>query len=276
MAKAVKLGQNFLVDKNIARKIVGEFLPQIAGGDMPDPASRSLGTGGPVLEIGAGPGILSEMLLEAIPAERLTLVEIDPYLVRNLRQRLGDRVRILEKNILDIDLAGLFQGRKVAVIGNLPYHISKELVDWFIAQRAEIETAVLMLQKDFIDKLLSAGGKKYNAQSVVFSLLFESRRCFNVFPGSFAPRPRVMSTVLAVSPAESPLQAQGDEFYRFARLCFSERRKTLYNNLFPRHGATALQAAFADAAIPAQARAEQLPLRTFHEIFLALSASTGP
>ena len=67
-----------------------------------------------------------------------------------------------------------------------------------------------MLQKDFVDKLLSARrapSKKYNAQSVVFQLLFQARRCFNVPAGAFTPAPKIMSTVLAVRPADSPLQA---------------------------------------------------------------------
>ena len=122
MVKSAKIGQNFLHDKNIAAKIVNVFLPQP----------------GPVLEIGAGPGILSGLLLEKIPPGRLTLVEVDHFLAQRLRERFGGEPRILEKNILEVDLAGLFPGQPVAVIGNLPYHISKALIDWFIAQRAMI------------------------------------------------------------------------------------------------------------------------------------------
>jgi 16S rRNA (adenine1518-N6/adenine1519-N6)-dimethyltransferase len=240
MAKAAKIGQNFLHDKNIAAKIINAFLPQP----------------GPVLEIGAGPGILSAMLLEKIPAGDITLVEIDRFLAQRLRERFGDRVRIMESDILGIDLAKLFpqeqhkssadfggsdlsvpQGQhkssadfggsdlsvpqgQVAVIGNLPYHISKALVDWFIAQRAGISAAVLMLQKDFVDKLLSKpGGKKYNAQSVVFQLLFQARRCFNVSAGSFTPAPRIMSTVLAISPAPSPVPPASCASANAARRC---------------------------------------------------------
>ena len=215
-----------------------------------------------MLEIGAGPGILSGLLLEKIPPGRLTLVEVDPFLAQRLRERFGDEPRILEKSILEIDLAGLFQSQPVAVIGNLPYHISKALIDWFIAQRAMIGRAVLMLQKDFIDKLLSpAGNKKYNAQSVVFQTLFQVRRCFNVPAGAFVPAPKVLSTVLAVGPADSPLQAQGDEFYRFTRLCFGERRKTLGNNLGLHFNKNALAAAFTACGFSEQARAEQLPTR---------------
>jgi 16S rRNA (adenine1518-N6/adenine1519-N6)-dimethyltransferase len=260
MSKSAKLGQNFLHDKNIANKIINVFLPQP----------------GPVLEIGAGPGILSAMLLEKIPAAAITLVEIDRFLAQRLKERFGERSQILEKNILEIDLAALFPEQPVAVIGNLPYHISKELIDWFIAQRAAISAAVLMLQKDFVDKLLSpAGTKKYNAQSVVFQLLFLARRCFNVSAGSFTPAPKVTSTVIAIRPIASPLQTSAVEFYDFVRLCFAERRKTLLNNLVPHFEKQVLSAIAVDCAISDHTRAEQLPADRFLAFFAALKKSAA-
>jgi 16S rRNA (adenine1518-N6/adenine1519-N6)-dimethyltransferase len=255
MAKSAKIGQNFLHDKNIATKIINEFLPQP----------------GPVLEIGAGPGILSAMLLEKLPAGMLTLVEIDRFLALGLRQRFGDQVQVMENNILDIDLAAMYPDKKVAVIGNLPYHISKELIDWFIAQRVKISAAVLMLQKDFVDKLLSRENhKKFNAQSVVFQLLFQVRRCFNVSAGAFTPAPKVTSTVLAVQPLGSPLLAAADEFYNFVKLCFAGRRKTLWNNLAPHMEKDLLASMFAACGLEQRVRAEQLPADLFHKLFIRI------
>ncbi len=248
MPKSANLGQNFLHDKNIAAKIIDAFLPQP----------------GPVLEIGAGPGILSALLLAAIPADRVTLVEVDRFLAQGLRQRFGEGPRIIQEDILKIDLAGITPQERIAVIGNLPYHISKALIDWLIAQRGRIGAAVLMLQKDFVDKLLSAeNSKKYNAQSILFQLLFQARRCFHVPAGAFTPAPRIMSTVIAVRSADFPLAAAADEFYTFVKLCFAERRKTLWNNLAPHMDKNALAAAFTACALPATARAEQLPPARF-------------
>ena len=259
MAKSAKLGQNFLHNKNVAAKIVTEFLPQP----------------GPVLEIGAGPGILSELLLEKIPASQLTLVEIDPFLVQNLRQRFGSQLQIIDRDILDIDLAGMYPDEHVGIIGNLPYLISKDLIDWLIRQRAAIGSAVFMLQKDFVDKLLSPpGGKKYNAQSVVFQLLFQARRCFNVSPGSFIPRPRIVSTVLSVRPAESPLEVNVDKFHDFVKLCFVERRKTLWNNLAPHFEKHVLFATATACGLSDHARAEQLSAASFLAFFTALKNTT--
>jgi len=266
VAKSAKFGQNFLRDKNIATKIINEFLPQP----------------GPVLEIGSGPGILSELLLEKVPASLLTLVEIDPLLAQGLRRRFGSQLKIMERDILEIDLAKMYPLGRVSIIGNLPYHISKDLIDWFIAQRAKISEAVLMLQKDFVDKLLAspgglipAGGKKYNAQSVVFQLLFQPRRCFNVPAGAFSPAPKIMSTVLAVHRVDSPLQAAADEFYDFVKLCFAGRRKTLWNNLAAHIEKDLLASMFDACGLEQRVRAEQLPANSFYELFLTANEPTA-
>ena len=111
MPKSAKLGQNFLHDRNVARKIV----------DLLHEQQR------PLLEIGAGKGILSELLLERFAGRQVTLVEIDPALAAELERRFRGRAEIIGSDILQVDLAALFPRDKVTVIGNLPYHISKPL-----------------------------------------------------------------------------------------------------------------------------------------------------
>jgi 16S rRNA (adenine1518-N6/adenine1519-N6)-dimethyltransferase len=271
MPRSAKLGQNFLHDETYARRIVA-LLETSAG---------------PLLEIGAGRGVLSELLLEKYPGRPLTLIEIDPALAAGLEQRFagpegprrGGRVRIVDADILQIDLANMFPRARVVVIGNLPYHISKPLVDWFIFQQPGIGEAVLMLQKDFVDKLLAVHGgaaqgkgKKYNAQSVVFQLLFRARRCFDVPAGAFLPTPQIVSTVLHARPAEPGIPGRTADFYDFVKCCFSERRKTLWNNLATRFDKEVLAAAAVASGLPAQARAEQLPAGTFPEIFRLFSS----
>lgn len=260
MPKSAKLGQNFLRDKNTARRI-------IALAEAPS---------GPLLEIGAGKGILSEPLLDKFPGRRVALVEIDPALVPELERRFGARAEILAGDVLEIDLAKIFPQDRVTVIGNLPYQISKPLVDWFIRHREKISAAVLMLQKDFVDKLLSGENrKKYNAQSVMFQSVFRARRCFDVPRGAFAPAPRILSTVLAVLPADAPLGAGAGEFYGFLKSCFAERRKTLWNNLAAHGAGDTLPAGFAAAGVPARMRAEQLPPDRFFALFAALKEAAA-
>ena len=258
MTKSARLGQNFLRDSRIARRIV----------DLLEAPT------GPILEIGAGQGILSVLLLEKFPGQGITLVEVDPRLVAELERRFARRAEILAGDILQADLAGMFPGGRAAVIGNLPYHISKPLVDWLIAQRRGIGEAVLMLQKDFVDKLLSPpGGKKYNAQSVVFQLLFQARRCFDVPAGAFVPAPKVKSTVIAARPADSSLGDPAGPFYAFVKLCFTGRRKTLWNTLAPHYPHELL----AGAGLTSTIRAEQLSPGRFAELFGVLERSgSGP
>ena len=255
MGKSAKLGQNFLRDKNFARRIVGLL-------EAPT---------GPLLEIGAGKGILSGLLLEKFPGRRIALVEIDPAMVMELEHRFGDRAVVTAGDILRTDLAEIYPRERVSVIGNLPYHISKPLIDWFIAQRQKICEAVLMLQKDFVDKLLAeAGGKKYNAQSVIFQSLFQTRRCFDVPPGAFAPAPKIMSTVLAIQSTDSPLQSEADEFYDFVKLCFAGRRKTLWNNLSRFHPQDRLREAFDSVGRSSSVRAEEIHPRFFPPLYRLL------
>jgi 16S rRNA (adenine1518-N6/adenine1519-N6)-dimethyltransferase len=255
VGKSAKLGQNFLRDKNIALRIVGLLEA----------------SSGPLLEIGAGKGILSELLVEKFPSRRITLVEIDPVMVTELEYRFGDRAGITAGDILRTDLAEIYPKERVSVIGNLPYHISKPLIDWFIAQRQKICEGVLMLQKDFVDKLLAeAGSKKYNAQSVIFQLFFHTRRCFDVPPGAFAPTPKIMSTVLAIRSADSPLQSEADEFYDFVKLCFAGRRKTLWNNLSLFHPQDRLRAAFNSVGLSSSVRAEEIHPRFFPPLYRLL------
>lgn len=104
MGKSARLGQNFLRDANIARRIV----------DLVPPGS------GPLLEIGAGKGILSERLVGKFPGRRIALVEIDAFLLAELERRFHGRAEILHQDILQLDLAALFPGKTVTLVGNLP------------------------------------------------------------------------------------------------------------------------------------------------------------
>jgi len=263
MPKSAPLGQNFLRDEGFARRIV-----------------ELVETGrGTLLEIGAGHGILSGMLLERFPLRPVALIEVDANLASELERRFsgpegprrGGRIEVIRGDILQIDLGERFPAGPVTLVGNLPYHISKELIDWLIAQREKVDSAVLMLQKDFIDKLLApCGGKKYNAQSVVFQLLFRPRRRFDVPPGAFAPKPKVVSTVITARPLEPPCARVGD-LYAFVRLCFAERRKTLWNNLSCRFDRESLGAMASASGVPATARAEELPPEAFLALFTKAS-----
>lgn len=246
MRKA-KFGQHFLVNRSIAEKMAQTFLP----------------VKGPILEIGPGKGILTQHLLNRCPDSQITAVELDNTFFCELKNRFRESIEILNQSILHINLYELFPGedKVVNVIGNVPYYISKELLDWVITHHIKIKKGMFMMQKEFVNKLISPA----NAQSILFVWLFQVKKLFDVQPGSFSPRPGVKSSVFLFNRILSPLEKNIDvmDFYRFLRQCFRNRRKTLTNNLGASYDTKTVGEIFKKLYINPKVRAEQLTLEDF-------------
>lgn len=160
MAKQ-KLGQNFLHDRNIARRI----------------ANLVSGTKRIIVEIGPGKGIMTEILSVSAESERIIAVEKDTALYETLSTRELEKVDLLNRDILELDPSDLSGGSNITLLGNIPYYISKEIIDWIINGNRFIEEGVLMVQKEFFQKITAEPGTKIcNAQSVMFSTLFSSKK----------------------------------------------------------------------------------------------------
>ncbi len=251
MMRKAKLGQHFLVNRSIAEKMTQTFLP----------------VEGPILEIGPGKGILTQNLLNRCPGCRITAVELDNTLFCELKNRFNKctSIDLLNRNILHVDLDELFPGENEAVnvIGNVPYYISKELLDWVIAHHNKIKKGMFMMQKEFVNKLISPA----HAQSILFVWLYRVEKLFEVQPGSFSPRPRVKSSVFLferiLSSHEKDIEVDVMDFYRFLRQCFRNRRKTLFNNLCTSYETKTLADIFARLKLNPKVRAEQLTLKDF-------------
>jgi 16S rRNA (adenine1518-N6/adenine1519-N6)-dimethyltransferase len=262
--KRAKLGQNFLVNRHAAEKMVKKFLP----------------VNGPILEIGPGKGIMTQVLITHCRDNRIVAIELDKSLFSQLKEKIIEResVEILNRDILKTDLHQLFPGEDetVNVIGNVPYYISKELTDWVIRHRKTIKKGMLMMQKEFVEKLMSGPGSKlYNAQSVLFNGVFRVGKMFDVQPGSFSPPPRVKSTVFLFERMSSVFDVEIDaaDFYGFLRQCFRKRRKTLFNNLVSIYDTGRLTGIFAGLHLDSKVRAEQLKLEDFLDIYRLRRAS---
>jgi len=253
MMRKAKLGQHFLVNRSIAEKMTQTFLP----------------VEGPILEIGPGKGILTQNLLNRCPGCQITAVELDNTLFCELKNRFNKctSIDLLNRNILHVDLYELFpnENETVNVIGNLPYYISKELLDWVIAHHEKIKKGMFMMQKEFVNKFISPA----NAQSLLFAWLFRVEKLFDVQPGSFSPRPRVKSSVFLFERILSPLEKDihAVDFYDFLRHCCRNRRKTLLNNLGASYDTKTLLETFEKLRINPKARAEQLKLKDFLDIY---------
>jgi 16S rRNA (adenine1518-N6/adenine1519-N6)-dimethyltransferase len=258
-----KLGQNFLADRTTARTIVerAEVRPE----DV-------------IVEIGPGLGALTIPLSRA--ARTVIAIEKDRTLVRILgAELLGAgiaNVQVVEADVLDVDLAGLAlaAGRPVTVFGNLPYHISSQVVIQLIGARRLIPRAVLMFQKELAVRLrASPGSRAYGRITAMLRYCAVVRRLAGVAAARFFPAPQVDSEVLEIDfrwPTAYPPHDEG-RLFRLIAAAFGQRRKTLKNALVSGLSVrpqTVLHALMQAGIDPAR-RAETL----FPEEFVALEIS---
>lgn len=215
-ARAKKsLGQNFLVDANLQRKIVDAL-----GATDADE----------VLEIGPGRGALTRHLVGTV--RRLTLVELDDALAEALRRRYGERAdtRVVHGDVLEVSLPSLLDDPSGAlIVGNIPYNITTPIL-FKLLERPRPRTIVLMVQAEVADRITAAvGTKAYGALSVGVRSVARAERLFKVGRGAFRPVPRVESAVVRITPIRpEPLSAQEEErTRRLVKACFQWRRKQL-------------------------------------------------
>lgn len=219
-----RFGQHFLTQPAIARRIV---------------ALAAAGPTDTVLEIGPGRGALTALLAETTGT--LWLVEVDRDLAARLRDRFADRasVRVVEGDVLDVDLGDLLRGAApVVAVANLPYNISTPVLMKLLEEPALFSRLILMLQREVAERLCAApGGKTYGALSVAVQLVADVEIAFRVSPGAFTPRPKVESAVVVIHPRRPPAvsPAAAAEVRRLLRAVFGRRRKQLANALKTLH-----------------------------------------
>jgi len=272
-----KLGQHFLADDSYALQIVDAL------GDV----SRHT-----VLEIGPGRGVLTSLLAKR--ARRLIAVELDRVLAAQLRLRFGmfTNVEIIEADILSVDVDSLFGPKPglrrpgiefrpdpVKIVGNLPYYITSDILLRLFEYAKYFETLVLLVQREVADRIASKpGSSEYGLLSATAQLYARVEKLFTLPPGAFAPPPKVHSTALrlTIAPQQQQLglvDGQVEAFINFLRLSFSQKRKTLWNNLKSGYPEQLLRAALADSRIKPTTRAETLSLAESAALFHALRGS---
>jgi 16S rRNA (adenine1518-N6/adenine1519-N6)-dimethyltransferase len=249
-------GQNFLVDTRVQERIV---------------AAASVGSDDVVVEIGAGLGALTRRLVAH--AGQVIAIEHDAELAALLEQELGPcpglRVERVDALGFDFAAAAHAAGRPLVVVGNLPYQITSPLL-FAITEAAAggraIGRAILMVQKEFAQRMLAVPGSKvYGRLSVTVQQQAEGEILFHVGPGAFHPRPSVTSTVLRLRPRLTPLAPVRDpaRFAQVVKQAFATRRKMLRRALEPLAGAEAAACALARSEILGTRRAEELSVADF-------------
>ena len=211
------LGQHFLKDENIAKKIADTLV-------LKDYKN--------VLEIGPGMGVLTKYLLEKDFATYV--VEIDSESVEYLKANyLNLASRIIEKDFLKYDLKEVFNDEPFAIIGNFPYNISTQIVFKTLEMREQIPEFSGMFQKEVAERICSKEGSKvYGITSVLTQAFYEAEYLFTVPPSVFNPPPKVDSGVLRLTRKDDySLPCNEKLFFKVVKQAFQQRRKTLRNSL---------------------------------------------
>ena len=208
------LGQNFLIDPNLQRRIVASI----------DPGPDDV-----VLEIGPGRGALTRHLVGRVG--RLVLAELDRELAARLREEYAERadVRVVEGDVLDLPLEEVTPDvARLKVIGNIPYNITTPIVFSLLERRPRPAQVVLMVQREVAERMAAPpGGKTYGALAVGVQSVAAVERVLNVGRQAFRPAPDVDSAVVRIVPHQPPrLEVAEEEALReLTRRAFGQRRK---------------------------------------------------
>ncbi|PKL01182.1 MAG: 16S rRNA (adenine(1518)-N(6)/adenine(1519)-N(6))-dimethyltransferase [Tenericutes bacterium HGW-Tenericutes-1] len=218
------LGQNFLKDRNILQKIVKEAK-----------IDKTVG----VIEVGPGLGSLTEYLIDS--ALKVVAYEIDNELVPILKNRFSqaDNLELLHKDILSVeidkDIDQYFTGcNEIVVVANLPYYITTPILMRFLESSKKVNRMILMMQSEVGMRVTSKPSTKdYNALTVVINYRAETKYLFKVPKTVFVPEPNVDSAIIEIKIRNFIERKPNNEsfFFDFVHRCFTQRRKTLLNNL---------------------------------------------
>jgi 16S rRNA (adenine1518-N6/adenine1519-N6)-dimethyltransferase len=247
------LGQHFLRDENICRKIVESLREQ--------PFDR-------LLEVGPGGGALTKYLLE-LPAVDFLAVELDAEKVQFLEATYPVlKGKLIHQSFLDIDCPF---DQPFTLVGNFPYNISTQILFKVLEWEHQVERVIGMFQKEVAQRVAAAPGSKvYGVISVLVQAWYDVQYLFDVPPGCFNPPPKVMSGVIALVPRkEVPEMRSRKDFFLLVKTAFNQRRKTLRNavkSIFPPE-------VLADPIF--QQRAEQLSVADFAALTFKMNGKNG-
>ncbi len=242
-----KLGQNFLTDRNITRKIV------IASGVAPQEN---------ILEIGPGFGSLTKAIMEYCPL--FTVVEKDRKLAEFIRYEYP-QLNLIEGDFLETDLAALAHEKPLRILGNIPYSITTPILFKLLEHRHSLLSATLMMQHEVAMRIVAQPStKEYGILAVQMQAFCDVSYLFKVGRKVFRPQPGVDSAVLQMTPKSSDPLDDADGFRLFVRTAFHQRRKTLQNNLKESYNLEAV----ADHTL--KLRAEALSIDDFFQLFREL------
>jgi 16S rRNA (adenine1518-N6/adenine1519-N6)-dimethyltransferase len=252
------LSQNFLIDGNILRKIA---------------ETAQVNTTDIVVEIGSGPGSLTEELLnhnaQVIAVEKDTLLANALNRLKNGERRLEIYNEDILKFPLEETLAPLLtEGRKAKVIANLPYHLTTPIIVHLIKMRHLFSSLILMVQDEVAKRFVaSPKTSSYSSFTVFLNFYSTPHYAFKVSRHCFYPSPKVDSAIVDIELKEPPHVSNVEAFFKMTRTSFEHRRKMLRGSLRELYSPTSIEAALNNIGKSPQARPEELTLDEFIKLF---------
>lgn len=250
------LGQNFLIDGNVVRKIASEA--NITKDDY-------------VLEIGPGMGTLTEEL--ALNAKKVVAVELDRKLIPVLQDTLAQykNLEVINADILDVNIEELIEeklgGGPVKVVANLPYYVTTPIIGALLERHLKIESITVMVQKEVAERMSAApGSKTYGSLSVFVGFYTVPEMVLKVPNTVFMPRPKIDSAVIRLNLKKQLPDIDTEKFFKVVKAGFSKRRKTILNALST-YGFTidkdTIREALEKSGIKPEERAENISVEEF-------------
>ena len=211
------LGQNFLVDKNVLKKIVDINL-------INDETE--------IVEIGPGTGNLTDYLINKNPKKIFT-IEKDQELSKNLLNKFFGKAEVINKDILKFFDYKIFN-KNTVIIGNLPYNISSQiLVKFILDNNFKFKALIFMFQKEMANRILAkVNSKEYGRLSILSNWKFEIKKLFDIKPSSFYPKPKVESSLLLFKEKSKKFPLKDvKNLEKITRILFNQRRKKIRKSI---------------------------------------------
>ena len=209
------LGQNFLIDKNILKKIVD--IGKISVTDK-------------VIEIGPGTGNLTKYIIQAKP-KSIKVVEKDDKLVKILEDKFKGEINIINRDVLK--LSDNFYDDNFIIYGNLPYNISTQiLANLCLSKKIKFKKLILMFQKEVADRIIAkVDTKNYSRITILANWRFNIDKMFDINPECFSPRPKIKSSILKFTPKENIFEIKYPKnLEKITKIFFGQRRKMVKKN----------------------------------------------
>ncbi len=248
MIKAKKnLGQHFLVNQGIAKKIVEVFLfcPQFY-----------------TIEVGAGTGVLTEKLLPHFDEDQFIAIDVDKESIEYLKKHIPEHASqfLLEDFLCSSLVDNILSHQKVNIIGNFPYNISSQIMFKVLEYKHHVQCVVGMFQKEVAERICSmTGSKNYGILSVLLQTYYHTEYLFTVSEDAFNPPPKVKSAVIRLkSKNVNSIGVDEKLFFEVVKTAFNQRRKILKNSLSKWSGS--IEIPYCDK------RPEQLSFHQFIEV----------